>query len=111
MRTGVVVTAALGLALLLTIDGSLSGQIRSVSERDLALVSGTIYSSSKEDPIPDCVVLIENGKIAAAGRRASVRIPPRGGLLRFHRLRGGLFKQRGSSPITPETRTIADPLE
>lgn len=41
----------------------------------LALVGGTIYVSPAEEPIPDGVVVIENGRIAAVGRRADVPVP------------------------------------
>ena len=45
------------------------------AESPLALVGGTIYTSPTEEPIRNGVVLIVGGKIAAVGRRASVRIP------------------------------------
>ncbi len=51
------------------------GQTRSVPERQLALVGGTIYTSPTEDPIRDGVVLIRQGKIAAVGKRRSLNIP------------------------------------
>ncbi len=41
----------------------------------LALVGGTIYVSPTEEPIPDGVVLIQGGKIAAVGNRAVVQVP------------------------------------
>jgi imidazolonepropionase-like amidohydrolase len=41
----------------------------------LALVGGTIYTSPTDKPIRDGVILVDGGKIAAVGRRASVRIP------------------------------------
>ena len=41
----------------------------------LALVGGTVYTSPDEEPIRDAVVLIENGKISAVGRKANVKIP------------------------------------
>jgi len=40
-----------------------------------ALVGGTIYISPTEEPIRDGVVLIQGGKIAAVGDRASVNVP------------------------------------
>lgn len=71
-----VLTAAIGLTALPTyFGGSLFGQPRSVQERQLALVGGTIYASPTEDPIRDGVVLIQKGKIAAVGRRVSLQIP------------------------------------
>jgi predicted amidohydrolase YtcJ len=42
------------------------------TNRQMALVGGTIYASPTEEPLRDGVVLIEDGKIAAAGSRASV---------------------------------------
>jgi imidazolonepropionase-like amidohydrolase len=45
------------------------------SSGQLALVGGTIYASPTEEAIRDGVVLIQNGKIAAVGRQASVQIP------------------------------------
>ncbi len=41
----------------------------------IALVGGTIYVSPTEEPIRNGVVLINDGKIAAVGTRAQVRIP------------------------------------
>jgi imidazolonepropionase-like amidohydrolase len=41
----------------------------------LALVGGTIYVSPAEEPIPNGVVLIDGGKIAAVGTKAQVKIP------------------------------------
>jgi imidazolonepropionase-like amidohydrolase len=41
-----------------------------------ALVGGTVITATGEPPIPDAIVLIENGRIRAVGRRASVIIPP-----------------------------------
>src|SRR2546425_2339138 len=41
----------------------------------LALIGGTIYVSPTEEPIRNGVVLINDGKIAAVGTRAHVRIP------------------------------------
>jgi predicted amidohydrolase YtcJ len=52
------------------------GQASDSPNGRLALVGGTIYVSPDEDPIRDGVVLIQDGKIAAVGKRASVRITP-----------------------------------
>ena len=41
----------------------------------LLLTGGTIYASPTEGPIKDGVVVIRDGKIAAVGPRASVRVP------------------------------------
>ena len=42
----------------------------------LALVGGTVITANAEPPIPDAVVLIENGRITAVGSRRSVAVPP-----------------------------------
>lgn len=66
----------LGSAILLAfIGGALFGQPLNSSNEDLALVGGTVYASPLGDPIPDGVVLIHDGTIAALGRRASVKVP------------------------------------
>jgi imidazolonepropionase-like amidohydrolase len=39
------------------------------------LVGGTIYTNPAEEPIGNGAILISGGKIAAVGRRASVRVP------------------------------------
>ncbi|MGE4063441.1 MAG: amidohydrolase family protein [Rhodospirillaceae bacterium] len=44
-------------------------------ERTLALVGATIFPTPNPEPIRDGVVLIEGGRIAAVGPRASVKIP------------------------------------
>jgi imidazolonepropionase-like amidohydrolase len=41
----------------------------------LALVGGTIYASSTEEPVQDGVVLIQDGKIVAVGSRTSIQVP------------------------------------
>ena len=67
---------ALGfIALLAPFVDSVSGQTRLVQPQQLALVGGTIYVSPTEDAIRDGVVLIEDGRIAAVGRRGSLQIP------------------------------------
>jgi imidazolonepropionase-like amidohydrolase len=63
--------SVLGFAILLT----MAGQVRSAADGQLLLTGGTIYVSPTEDPIADGVVLIRDGKIAAVGRRGSVRVP------------------------------------
>jgi len=45
------------------------------ANKSLALVGGTVYVSSTDEAIRDGVVLIESGKIAAVGSRASMRVP------------------------------------
>lgn len=47
----------------------------------LALVGGTIYVEPTQEPIRDGVVLIDDGKITAVGRKADVRVPRRYQLL------------------------------
>jgi imidazolonepropionase-like amidohydrolase len=42
----------------------------------LALVGATIYTSPGDPPVRNGVVLIEDGKILAAGARSAVRVPP-----------------------------------
>ena len=41
----------------------------------VALVGGTIYPSPTEPPIPDGVVVMENGRISAVGQRDTMRVP------------------------------------
>jgi imidazolonepropionase-like amidohydrolase len=41
-----------------------------------ALAGGTVITATGEPPIPDAVVLMENGRIKAVGARGSVAIPP-----------------------------------
>ena len=45
------------------------------ADAQLALVGGTIYTNPAEEPIGNGAILISGGKIAAVGRRASVRVP------------------------------------
>jgi imidazolonepropionase-like amidohydrolase len=45
------------------------------ADAQLAVVGGTIYVSPTDEPIRDGVILINGSKIAAVGRRASVRVP------------------------------------
>jgi len=53
----------------------MTGQTRSARDGQLLLTGGTIYASPTENPITNGVVVIRDGKIAAAGRRGSVRVP------------------------------------
>lgn len=58
-----------------TIGLTIMDQAASSQPPVLALVGGTVYVSPAEEPIRDGVVLIENGKIAAVGRKSAVKIP------------------------------------
>jgi len=55
--------------LLATLFAVTASQIQNPPNAYLALVGGTIYVSSTEDPIRDGVVLINDGKIAGVGTR------------------------------------------
>jgi imidazolonepropionase-like amidohydrolase len=69
-------TILLGSAILPVFMGSaILGQAINSANGDLALVGGTIYVSPTEGPIRDGVVLIQGGRIAAVGSRASVQVP------------------------------------
>lgn len=60
------------------IFGSVSLPLRAVQVPEpgsLALAGGTIYTDPASGPIRDGIVLIQAGRIAAAGDRRSVRIP------------------------------------
>jgi imidazolonepropionase-like amidohydrolase len=66
----------LWLAILLAACGyPVFGQSAAIAEPPLALIRATIYTNPSDNPIRDGVVLIRDGKIAAVGRRASVRVP------------------------------------
>lgn len=53
----------------------MTDQTRSSPDAQLLLTGGTIYASPTESPITNGVVVIRDGKIAAVGRRRSVRVP------------------------------------
>ncbi len=65
----------LGLVTVIVVSLMLIGQTNT-SRNDLALVGGTVYAGPDEPPIRDAVVLIRDGKIAAAGGRPTVRLDP-----------------------------------
>jgi imidazolonepropionase-like amidohydrolase len=67
-------SAIRSLILFFFVAGAISGQ---APPRDdyLAFVGGTIYVSPLENPVPNGVVLIKDGKIAAVGTRRQVNIP------------------------------------
>jgi imidazolonepropionase-like amidohydrolase len=76
-----ILVIVLGLMVLLPHLGSiLFGQSPSTSERQLALVGGTVYVGPTEEPIRDGVILIRDGKIAAVGSGKSLgkslKVPP-----------------------------------
>src|SRR5215216_2316162 len=41
----------------------------------VALIGGKIYTSPKEQPILDGVVIVKNGQIASVGERSRIKIP------------------------------------
>jgi imidazolonepropionase-like amidohydrolase len=47
-----------------------------VSGAETALVGGTIHLSPAEEPIQNGAILIQDGTIAAVGRKRAVRVPP-----------------------------------
>ncbi len=70
-----VLTILLGSAILAPIGAAVFGQPLNSPNGYLAVVGGTIYVSTTEEPIPDGVLLIEDGKITAVGSRASLQVP------------------------------------
>jgi len=67
--------ALLGL-LSLSFGPSVHPQMKNApANQRLALVGGTIYPAPFERPIPNGIVLIENGKIIAVGEKGKVQIP------------------------------------
>jgi len=56
--------------------GPIAAQPSPAPSAPLALVGGAIYASPSGDPILNGALLIQDGKIAAVGRRASVPLPP-----------------------------------
>jgi len=73
------VALPLALALALAAPGAAlvhsSEQGRSGAPRTWALAGGTLYAGPSGAPLPDAVVLIQQGLIAAVGTRASVPLP------------------------------------
>jgi imidazolonepropionase-like amidohydrolase len=53
----------------------LTAAVSFAQPNSMALVGGTIYTDPQSPPIRDGVVLVENGKIASVGPRASIQIP------------------------------------
>ena len=60
-----------GMASLAEISKGISG----VRAARIALVGGTLIDGTGHDPVPDSTVIIENGRIVAAGPRSAVQIP------------------------------------
>src|SRR6516225_5222153 len=52
-----------------------SNRLAAQPARRLALVGATVIDGVNARPLPDAVVLIENGRIAAVGTRARTPIP------------------------------------
>jgi imidazolonepropionase-like amidohydrolase len=52
-----------------------SQQKSGAGHQRLALVGGQIYPAPFEKPIPDGVIVIENGKIAVVGKKGNVQLP------------------------------------
>jgi imidazolonepropionase-like amidohydrolase len=53
----------------------LLGQSHMITERQLALIGGTVYVGPTEEPIRDGAILIRDGKITAVGSIGSLKIP------------------------------------
>lgn len=68
MQTAVFMLSLLLAALMVT-------QARNPGSGALALVGGTIYTNPSDEPIRDGVVVINDGKVVAVGRRGAVQIP------------------------------------
>ena len=66
----------ISVLLLVSLLALISGEAAPPQNTSLALVGGTIYPSPAEEPVRNGVVLINDGKIAAIGTRAQVKIPP-----------------------------------
>ena len=45
-------------------------------ERILAIVGGILIDGTEADPIPDSVIIVQGGRVMAAGPRRETRIPP-----------------------------------
>jgi imidazolonepropionase-like amidohydrolase len=71
-----VIPGVLGFAILLSgLSHPVTGQTRSAPDGQLVLTGGTIYASPTENPITNGVVVIRDGRVAAVGRRGTVRVP------------------------------------
>ena len=65
----------LGLGILSGFLGTTAISQSPSTNAQLAIVGGTIYTNPTEEPIGNGAILISGGKIAAVGRRGSVRVP------------------------------------
>ncbi|HTY57337.1 MAG TPA: amidohydrolase family protein [Bacteroidota bacterium] len=61
-----------GMAALAELSRGISGS----RAPTIALVGGTMIDMTGRPPVPDAAILIENGRIAAAGPRSTLKIPP-----------------------------------
>ncbi|HYN25955.1 MAG TPA: amidohydrolase family protein [Pyrinomonadaceae bacterium] len=69
------IPGVLVFAIFLSFGHPANGQTRSAPDGQLLLTGGTVYASPTEGPITNGVVHVRDGKIAAVGRRGSVRVP------------------------------------
>ena len=65
----------LGLGILPGFLGTTAISQSPSANAQLAIVGGTIYTDPADEPIGNGAILISGGKIAAVGRRGSVRVP------------------------------------
>ena len=73
---GLIPTVFLSAILGFASGSKLSGQVAGPTKRGLAVVGGTLYLTPTAEPIRNSVVLIEDGRISAVGRKGWLRIPP-----------------------------------
>ena len=59
----------------MTVLSELSQALRVAQRGQLAIVGATMIDGTGKPPIPDAAVILEDGRIVAAGPRASVRVP------------------------------------
>jgi imidazolonepropionase-like amidohydrolase len=69
------VTSLLAAIALLALTSALLPQATGQQTAALAVVGGTLIDGTGAAPVPNSAVVIENGKIASVGPRASVRVP------------------------------------
>jgi len=68
--------AALAAAAVPSMTSPIHAQHADDSKADVALVGGTVHVAPGEAAIPDGVVVVRDGAIAAVGDRSSVAVPP-----------------------------------